>query len=146
MPDPRRLAEHEELLTSIHDDLAAVTALIAAVRPLIGQLPLGAHFHNTRGSGLASAYAAVLAGVTRLDASVGGLGGCPFAAHAGAAGNICTEDFVLMCEEMGIETGVDLEALAECARLAERIVGHPLPGKVKTGGGLNAMRRTLSAS
>jgi len=79
-------------------------------------------------------------GVAHLDAAVAGLGGCPFAAHAGAAGNICTEDFVSMCEEMGIATGIDLEKLIECAVLAEEIVGHPLPGKVKTGGSLAALR------
>ena len=71
-----------------------VSSLIAQLRPVIGDMPLGAHFHNTRGAGLASAYAAVSSGVTRLDASVGGLGGCPFA--PGATGNIATEDLVYL--------------------------------------------------
>src|SRR3546814_20320675 len=75
-------------------------------------------------------------GVTSFDSSIAGLGGCPFAAHKGAAGNVCTEDFVFMCEEMGIETGIDLETLTECARLAEKVVGHPLPGSVMRGGPL----------
>ena len=83
-----------------------VSDLIARVRPLIGDIPLGAHFHNTRGAGLASAYAAVSAGVTRLDASVGGLGGCPFA--PGASGNIATEDLVYLLRDSGIHVDVDL--------------------------------------
>lgn len=124
----------------------SIRRVVGMVRDANPDVELSLHLHDTRGLGLANAYAGLQMGVTHFDAAVAGLGGCPFAAHAGAAGNICTEDFVLMCEEMGIQTGVDLEALAECARLAERIVGHPLPGKVKTGGGLGAMRRKLSAS
>jgi hydroxymethylglutaryl-CoA lyase len=79
-------------------------------------------------------------GVSIFDASVAGLGGCPFAAHKGAAGNVCTEDLVFMCDEMGIETGVDLEKLIESARLAEIVVGHPLPGSVMQGGSLAHLR------
>ena len=79
-------------------------------------------------------------GVDRYDASVAGLGGCPFAGHKAAAGNVCTEDLVFMCEEMGIRTGIDLERLTDCARLAEDIVGHPLPGSVMRGGTLNKLR------
>ena len=78
--------------------------------------------------------------------SVGGLGGCPFAGHAGAAGNVCTEDLVFMCDEMGIETGINLEALMESARLAEEIVGHPLPGSVMRGGSLRALREQVAAA
>ena len=78
-----------------------VRSLIAQLRPVIGELPLGGHFHNTRGAGLASAYAAVEAGVTRLDASVGGLGGCPFA--PGATGNIATEDLVYLLRDSDIQ-------------------------------------------
>ncbi len=69
-----------------------------------------------------------------------GLGGCPFAGHKAASGNVCTEDIVFMCEEMGINTGVDLDKLIECAKLAEEIVGHPLPGKVMRGGNLGRFR------
>ena len=103
------------------------------------------HLHDTRGMGVANAFAGLEMGVTRYDSSVAGLGGCPFAGHAGAAGNVCTEDFVFMCHEMGIETGIDLEALIDCARLAEDIVGHPLPGSVMRGGSLGRLRATLSA-
>ena len=79
-------------------------------------------------------------GVDRYDSAVAGLGGCPFAKHKGAAGNVCTEDIVFMCNEMGIETGVDLDKLIECALMAEDIVGHPLPGSVKQGGTLQSLR------
>ena len=88
------------------------------MRPVIGDIPLGAHFHNTRGAGLASAYAAVQPGVTRLDASVGGLGGCPFA--PGATGNIATEDLVYMLRDSGIGVDVDLHAAIAAARVAQR--------------------------
>ena len=85
-------------------------------------------------------------GITHFDASVAGLGGCPFAGHTGAAGNVCTEDLVFMLHEMGIETGIDLDALIECARLAEDIVGHPLPGSMMKGGSLRKLREKAVAS
>jgi hydroxymethylglutaryl-CoA lyase len=109
-----------------------VSELIAQLRPLIGDVPLGAHFHNTRGAGLASAYAAVSSGVTRLDASVGGLGGCPFA--PGASGNIATEDLVYLLRDSGIHVDVDLQAAIEAARVAERVVGHDLPSSLLRAG------------
>jgi hydroxymethylglutaryl-CoA lyase len=102
-----------------------VTTLVEALAPVVGDLPLGAHFHNTRGAGLASAYAAVCAGVTRLDASVGGLGGCPFA--PGASGNIATEDLVYMLRDSDISVDVDLSAAIRAADVARRVVGHDLP-------------------
>lgn len=105
-----------------------VSNLIAAVKPRIGATPLGAHFHNTRGSGLASAYAAVQAGVTRLDASVGGLGGCPFA--PGASGNIATEDLVYMLRDSGVGIDIDLASAIEAARVAQSVVGHELPSSL----------------
>jgi hydroxymethylglutaryl-CoA lyase len=106
--------------------------LFADVRAVIGDLALGAHFHNTRGAGLASAYAAVQAGVTRLDASVGGLGGCPFA--PGATGNIATEDLVYMLRDSGIGVDVDLDAAIAAAGVAQRVVGHELPGALLRAG------------
>ncbi|MGZ6886320.1 MAG: hydroxymethylglutaryl-CoA lyase [Acidimicrobiia bacterium] len=90
------------------------------------------HFHNTRGTGLANVLAALERGVTRFDASIGGLGGCPYA--PGATGNIVTEDLVHMLDDMDIETGVDLEALIDCAHLAQDIVGRELPGQVMRAG------------
>jgi hydroxymethylglutaryl-CoA lyase len=109
-----------------------VTDLIAQVRPLIGDSPLGAHFHNTRGAGLASAYAAVCAGVTRLDASVGGLGGCPFA--PGASGNIATEDLVYLLRDSDIHVDIDLPAAIDAARVAQTVVGHDLPSSLLRAG------------
>ena len=106
--------------------------LVAAAREVAGHLGIGAHFHNTRGAGLASAYAAVTAGVTRLDASVGGLGGCPFA--PGATGNIATEDLVYMLRDSGIHVDVDLDAAIAAARVAARVVGHELPGALMRAG------------
>jgi len=93
----------------------------------------------------AAAYAGLRMGVTKFDASVAGLGGCPFAATDGAAGNICTEDFAFMCEEMGVETGLDIERLIDVAKLAEEIVGRPLPGHLMRGGTLKAARRKVAA-
>ena len=109
-----------------------VRSLLAQLRPVIGDLPLGAHFHNTRGAGLASAYAAVGAGVTRLDASVGGLGGCPFA--PGASGNIATEDLVYLLRDSDIHTDVALPAAIEAAAVAQRLVGHELPSALLRAG------------
>jgi len=109
-----------------------VTDLIEALRPHIGDIPLGAHFHNTRGAGVASAYAAVSAGVTRLDASAGGLGGCPFA--PGATGNIAVEDLVYMLRDSGIGVDVDLQAAIAAAEVAQRVVGHGLPSSLLRAG------------
>lgn len=109
-----------------------VTALIGKVKPIIGDIPLGAHFHNTRGAGLASAYAAVQAGVTRLDASVGGLGGCPFA--PGASGNIATEDLVYLLRDSDIDVDVDLDLAIDAAKVAQDAVGHQLPSALLRAG------------
>jgi hydroxymethylglutaryl-CoA lyase len=124
----------------------AVQRMVGAVRERHPQLQIALHLHDTRGMGIANAYAGLQMGVDVFDASVAGLGGCPFAAHAGASGNVCTEDFVFMCDEMGIETGIDLQAMIDAARLAERIVGHPLPGSVMKGGSLRALREKLRAA
>jgi isopropylmalate/homocitrate/citramalate synthase len=104
---------------------------VGAVRDLAPDAPIGMHLHDTRGMGAANFYAALEMGVDMFDSSVAGLGGCPYANHANqhGAGNICTEDMVLMCQEMGIETGIDLPALLEAAQLAERVIGRPLSGK-----------------
>ncbi len=106
-----------------------VTALVRGFREALPETPLRLHFHDTRGTALANVLAALEAGVDSFDASVGGLGGCPYA--PGAAGNVATEDLVYMLEAMGIETGVDLRALVEVALWAEQLVGRPLPGRVK---------------
>jgi len=134
---------------SLADTMAWATPVsikraVGAVREKFPALELELHLHDTRGMGIANAYAGMEMGVARFDASVAGLGGCPFAGHAGAAGNVCTEDLVFLCDEVGIETGIDLERLAECARLAEDVVGHPLPGSVMKGGSLRALRARIA--
>ena len=106
-----------------------VSALIGTLQEALPGTPLRMHFHDTRGTALANVLAALEAGVDSFDGSVGGLGGCPYA--PGAAGNVATEDVVYMLREMGIDTGVDLDALAATARWAERLVGRTLPGRVK---------------
>ena len=118
---------------------------VGAVQDEFPDLPVSLHLHDTRGLGIANAYAGLEMGVSHYDSAVAGLGGCPFAGNAGAAGNVCTEDLVFMCDEMGISTGVDLDKLIECAKLAEDIVGHPLPGSVKTGGTLKRLREAKAA-
>jgi hydroxymethylglutaryl-CoA lyase len=123
----------------------SIKTIIGAVRERWPDLDLALHLHDTRGLGIANAYAGLEMGVARFDAAVAGLGGCPFAGNAGAAGNVCTEDLVFLCDEIGIDTGVDLESLIACARLAEDIVGHPLPGSVMKGGSLRAMRERIAA-
>jgi hydroxymethylglutaryl-CoA lyase len=114
---------------------------IGAVRDRWPNLRIALHLHDTRGLAIANAHAGLRLGVTKFDSTVGGLGGCPFAGQKGAAGNICTEELVLLCEEMGIATGVDLDALIEVGRMAERIVGHPLPSELLRAGSLDAFRR-----
>jgi hydroxymethylglutaryl-CoA lyase len=107
-----------------------IKSLLGRVRNRWPEAQIRVHLHDTRGAGLANAVAALEMGVTEFDSAVGGLGGCPFAGHKAAAGNICTEDLVFMFHEMGIETGIDLDRMCECGRLAEDIVGHELPGKL----------------
>jgi isopropylmalate/homocitrate/citramalate synthase len=94
--------------------------------------PIGVHLHNTRNTGFANAYAALDAGATVLDASVGGIGGCPFAPRA--TGNICTEDLVYMLNGEGVETGIDLDALIDIAAWLEGLLGRQLPGQVYRAG------------
>ncbi|MFZ0525854.1 MAG: hydroxymethylglutaryl-CoA lyase [Xanthobacteraceae bacterium] len=118
----------------------AIKRTVGALRERWPDLDVALHLHDTRGMAIANAFAGLEMGVTRFDSSVAGLGGCPFAGHAGAAGNVCTEDLVFLCHEMGIKTGIDLDTMIECARLAEDVVGHPLPGSVKNGGTLARFR------
>ena len=109
-----------------------VTRLVGETRTALPDVPLNLHFHNTRGAGLANVLAALELGVSDFDASVGGLGGCPYA--PGATGNIATEELVHMVEDMGVATGVDLEAMISAAAEAERIVGRTLPSQVLRAG------------
>ncbi len=123
---------------------ASVQRVVGSVRERWPDMALTLHLHDTRGTAMANALAGLQLGIDSFDSSCAGLGGCPFAGHKSAAGNICTEDLVFLCEEMGIETGINLDALIECARMAETIVGHPLPGKVMHGGSLTRYRSTIS--
>jgi hydroxymethylglutaryl-CoA lyase len=118
----------------------SIKRVVGALREHWPDLDIALHLHDTRGMAVANAFAGLEMGVTRFDSSVAGLGGCPFAGHTGAAGNVCTEDLVFLCHETGIKTGIDLDAMIECALLAEDVVGHPLPGSVMKGGTLARFR------
>ncbi|MDR6378461.1 hydroxymethylglutaryl-CoA lyase [Paraburkholderia caledonica] len=109
-----------------------VTRLVTRVLERVTPSALTLHFHNTRGLGLANVLAAYEAGARRFDAALGGLGGCPFA--PGASGNICTEDLVNLCDEMGIPTGIDLEKLLALSRALPDLLGHDVPGQVAKAG------------
>lgn len=111
---------------------ASISRTIEALRARWPDQPIGLHLHNTRGLGLANALAGIELGITNFESSIGGLGGCPFAPRA--VGNICTEDFVHMAHEMGIETGIDLDALLDVAVFAQSVIGRALPGMVMKAG------------
>ena len=109
-----------------------VTERLTAAREVLDGAALRAHFHNTRNTGLANAYAAVQAGVDALDASLGGIGGCPFAPNA--TGNIPTEDLAYLLERMGIDTGLDLDRLTEIVPWIEEKLGKRVPGLLSKAG------------
>jgi hydroxymethylglutaryl-CoA lyase len=122
----------------------AVQSLVAQVRARWPTLTIGLHFHDTRGLGLANLLAGFQLGVSRFDASVGGIGACPFA--PGATGNICTEDAVHMLELIGVQSGVDLELLIECARLVEAMVQQPIPSRLARAGRAQRVLQRSEAS
>jgi hydroxymethylglutaryl-CoA lyase len=139
----RAAAQHGANQLCLGDTIGTVTpqrtvSLLDAVRAEAPGLEVGVHFHDTRGTGQANALAAILNGVRQLDASVGGLGGCPFA--PGASGNIATEELVYWTEDAGIESGIDLAAVLEAARVTERAVGHELPSSLFRAGGRSVPR------
>jgi isopropylmalate/homocitrate/citramalate synthase len=140
--DPERVLELARHLAAggadeiVFADTVGV-AVPRQVRRLVGEgvkigPPLGVHLHNTRNTGFANAYAALEAGATVFDASVGGLGGCPFAPRA--TGNVSTEDLVYLLEGEGVETGIDLDALIGVAEWLEGVLGRELPGQVYRAG------------
>lgn len=143
VPVTRLVSVAERVMAGRPDELALadtigvgvptdVTERVGAVRSLDPAVRLRCHLHNTRNTGLANAVAAVEAGVTVLDASIGGIGGCPFAPNA--TGNIPTEDLVYMLERMGVETGVDLAALAGNVPWIEDQLGKSVPGLLSKAG------------
>jgi hydroxymethylglutaryl-CoA lyase len=109
-----------------------VTEILAKAREALPGVRLRCHFHNTRNTGIANAFAAVQAGAVALDASIGGVGGCPFA--PAATGNISTEDLLYMLDRSGIETGVSLSAMIETARWLQEQLGRPIPGMLMKAG------------
>ena len=126
----------------------SVRKMIDGVRAISPDARIGMHIHDTRGLGIANVYAALSMGVDLFESSVAGLGGCPFASHgnARAAGNVCTEDAVFLCHELGIETGIDLEKLNVASRRAEEIIGSTLMGRVMHSGSLDKHRRRTNRS
>ena len=132
-----RCAEARPVEIALADTIGAavpsqVSELFGRLRAHLPHMPLRAHFHNTRNTGIANAYAALVAGVRALDASVGGIGGCPFA--PAATGNIATEDLLYMLNRMGVETGVAIDALIETARWLEAQLAKPVPGMLVKAG------------
>ncbi|MGI9295929.1 MAG: hydroxymethylglutaryl-CoA lyase, partial [Pseudomonadales bacterium] len=120
--------------------------VVAEVRSRWPTIPIRLHLHDTRGLGIANASRALSLGVERYDTTVGGLGGCPFAKHKGAAGNIATEELVLLAEESGISTGIDIHAMIAAGHLAESIIGRTLPSAVLRGGSLESFRTNARAN
>ena len=119
-----------------------VREVLSAVRERDAEVPVLLHFHDTRGTALANILTAMELGVTEFDASVGGIGGCPYA--PGASGNVATEELVHMVHDMGIATGIDLDALIEVAQLAERLLGRTLPSGVLRAGPRTRLARNES--
>jgi hydroxymethylglutaryl-CoA lyase len=128
--NPAEIALADTIGVAVPQD---VFALITRVRAAIAPIPVRAHFHNTRNTGLANVWAAISAGAATIDASLGGLGGCPFA--PGAAGNVPTEDVVYMLARSGVETGLELSKLIDAAQWLSGVMGKPLPGMVSKAGG-----------
>jgi len=117
-----------------------IKQVTGAVRNLWPDTAIRLHLHDTRGLGIANAYAGLEMGVSRFDTTVGGLGGCPFAAHKGAPGNMATEELVLLSNELGIHSGIDIDTLIGAGHLAEKIVNHTLPSAALRGGSLTKFR------
>jgi hydroxymethylglutaryl-CoA lyase len=133
----KRLAEAEPYEIALADTIGVgdpwrVASLFQKLREAVPGMRLRGHFHNTRNTGIANAYAAIQAGVGAIDASIGGLGGCPFA--PAATGNIATEDLVYMLNRGGIETGVDLATLIDTCNWMNDVVGRQLPAMVSRAG------------
>jgi hydroxymethylglutaryl-CoA lyase len=133
----KALAEYEPSEIGLADTIGVavpgeVSELVGRVREAVPHVPVRVHFHNTRNTAVANVLAAVEAGARTVDASVGGIGGCPFAPDA--TGNVATEDVVYALEHSGVATGIRLGALIEAARFCSKMLGRPLPGMVSRAG------------
>ena len=124
----RRLRDVGATNITVADTTGMATPRLVTDLVSIAGVDVGLHLHETRGTGLLNAYAAMMAGVSRFDASVGGLGGSPFA--AGAAGNVATEELVALLDDLGVHTGIDVDRLIDAALLVESFVGHAVPSRV----------------
>jgi hydroxymethylglutaryl-CoA lyase len=134
----KRVADAEPVEICLADSIGVavpnqVSELFGRVKEAVPHINLRAHLHNTRGTGLANAIAALDAGVTTLDASIGGIGGCPFAPRA--TGNIPMDDLLYMLERSGYETGVDLDKIIDTSQWLETVLGRPVPSQVAQAGG-----------
>lgn len=134
----RQVAEAQPFEVAFADTIGVgvpsqVSEILGRAREALPGIRLRAHFHNTRNTGLANAYAAIEAGVSALDASAGGIGGCPFA--PAATGNIPTEDLVYMLERMGVSTGIELEKLLATGQWLQGVLGRAVPGMLLKAGG-----------
>jgi len=127
---PAELGIADSIGVAVPDQVAE---LLGRVKDVIGDIPLRCHFHNTRNTGLANAQAAVVAGVTYLDASIGGIGGCPFA--PAATGNIPTDDLLYMLDRSGVRTGVSLEKIIAVSQWLEQELGRGVPALLPKAGG-----------
>jgi hydroxymethylglutaryl-CoA lyase len=142
--DPQRVAEMVKRFADLGVDEIAladtigvavpsdVSRLLELVNGVVGNSAVRVHFHNTRNTGVANAYAAIQAGVRIIDASCGGVGGCPFA--PGATGNVATEDILYMLHRMGMETGISVEKIIETSKWLEGPLGSPMPSMVSRAG------------
>jgi hydroxymethylglutaryl-CoA lyase/(R)-citramalyl-CoA lyase len=135
VPDEIVLADTIGVATPWH-----VRRLVTAVDRAVS-FPVGVHLHNTRNTGYANAYAAIEAGAVTLDASIGGIGGCPFAPNA--TGNIATEDLLNMLQAEGVETGVDLDEVIRTAEWVERLLGRQVPGHLSRAGRFDVATRQV---
>lgn len=151
--ESRVLAIAEQLMRSAPCELALadtigvatpwqVRSMLQQLRPIVGQTPVRCHFHNTRNTGLANAFAAIEAGASALDASIGGAGGCPFAPNA--SGNIATEDLLYLLRHSGIETGLSMTKLLATASWLGEKIGRALPGMLSRAGDFPATETTVA--
>jgi hydroxymethylglutaryl-CoA lyase len=127
--EPREIALADTIGVAVPDE---VGELIGRVQSAIRPIPIRAHFHDTRNTAIANVWAAIRAGATAIDASVGGIGGCPYAPRA--TGNVATEDVLYLLNHSGVATGVDIESVIQTAQWCGELLGRQLPGRVSRAG------------